>query len=195
MVRKLLSSRHFSSFLSQLHFSDSSSAHDPVKPHVQPPVAKFAPPSMSCSGRHVKPTMNIHLQLIWRENTRIWWTVDSNQRLPSELLTEICWQICNEYQRNNHRAFHILSPAFCFPCHDRRLSLQRLLCQSCYSIQEMDPCQEHRQDRWDNHHWRRWRLLSLWCRFQGIWHERWHLFDLSWMHQSHCKFRYQNEIC
>ena len=66
---------------------------------------------------------------------------------PSELLTEICWQICNEYQRNIHCAFHILSPAFCIPCRDRRLSLPRLLCQSCYSIQEMDPCQEHRQDR------------------------------------------------
>ena len=65
MVRKPLSSRQFLSFLSQLHFSDSSSAHDPVKPHAQPPVGKFAPPpSMSCSGRHVKPTMNIHLKLI-----------------------------------------------------------------------------------------------------------------------------------
>ena len=44
MVRTPLSSRHFLSFLSQLHFSDSSSAHDPVKPHAQPPVDKFAPP-------------------------------------------------------------------------------------------------------------------------------------------------------
>ena len=158
-------------------------------------LLSLLPPSTSCSGRHVKPTMNIHLKLKWRGNTRIWWTVDSYQRLPSELLTEICWQICNEYQRNIHRTFRILSPAFCFHCRDRRLSLQRLLCQSCYSIQEMDPRQEHRQDRWGNHHWPRWCLSLLCCRFQGIWHERWPLFDLSWLHQPHCKCRKQNEIC
>ena len=44
MVRKPLSSRQFLSILSQLHFSDLSSAHDPVKPHAQPPVDRFAPP-------------------------------------------------------------------------------------------------------------------------------------------------------